>query len=164
MKGVHDYYTEVRNLLEKFAILVKKINFSQNLLCKWKGYFAQSGSLQKSQLQEYPNIVEAPVSRHPRDQKKCPLKDVRAQFLPRSDFLKSYGRSKMNCLYVARNMTKCPLTRGVRLQEVSVSGGSTVYIENVCSIGFLLYIPKALQVDKKLHDYGFAMIIHGLNC
>ena len=25
-----------------------------------------------------------------------------------------------------RNMTKCPLTRGVRLQEVSISGGSTV--------------------------------------
>ena len=24
-------------------------------------------------------------------------------------------------------MTKCPLSRGVRLREVSVSGGSTVY-------------------------------------
>ena len=32
----------------------------------------------------------------------------------------------MWCLYVARNMTKCPLTRGVRLCEVSVSGGATV--------------------------------------
>ena len=34
----------------------------------------------------------------------------------------------MQCLYVARKMTKCPLTRGVRLREVSVSGGSTVHI------------------------------------
>ena len=33
----------------------------------------------------------------------------------------------MLCLYVAENMTKCPLTRGVRLREVSVSGGSTVF-------------------------------------
>ena len=33
----------------------------------------------------------------------------------------------MQCLYVARNMAKCPLTRGVRLREVSVSGGSTVF-------------------------------------
>ena len=32
----------------------------------------------------------------------------------------------MQCLYVAGNMTKCSLTRGVRLREVSVSGGSTV--------------------------------------
>ena len=29
-------------------------------------------------------------------------------------------------LYVAGNMTKCPLTRGVCLLEVSVSGGLTV--------------------------------------
>ena len=29
-------------------------------------------------------------------------------------------------LYVAKNITKCPLTRGVRLPEVSVNGGSTV--------------------------------------
>ena len=34
----------------------------------------------------------------------------------------------MLCLYVARNVTKCPRTRGVRLREVSVSGGSTVLI------------------------------------
>ena len=34
----------------------------------------------------------------------------------------------MWCLYVAENMTKCPLTRGVRLLEVCVSGGSTVVI------------------------------------
>ena len=27
-----------------------------------------------------------------------------------------------------RNMIKCPLTRGVRLREVSVSGGSTVFM------------------------------------
>ena len=33
----------------------------------------------------------------------------------------------MWCLYVAGNMTKCPLTRVVRLREVSVSGGSTVF-------------------------------------
>ena len=32
----------------------------------------------------------------------------------------------MQCLYVAENMAKCPLTRGVRLREVSVSRGSTV--------------------------------------
>ena len=33
----------------------------------------------------------------------------------------------MWCLYVARNLTKCPLMRDVRLREVSVSGGSTVH-------------------------------------
>ena len=33
----------------------------------------------------------------------------------------------MYCLYVAENMTKCLLTRGVPLREVSVSGGSIVY-------------------------------------
>ena len=36
----------------------------------------------------------------------------------------------MQCLYVhyvAGNITNCLLTRGDRLQEVSVSGGSTVY-------------------------------------
>ena len=33
----------------------------------------------------------------------------------------------MQCLYVAENMTKCPLTRGVHLREVSVSGGLTVH-------------------------------------
>ena len=32
----------------------------------------------------------------------------------------------MYCLFEAENMTKCPLTRGVRLREVSVSGVSTV--------------------------------------
>ena len=32
----------------------------------------------------------------------------------------------MQCLYVARNMAKCPLTRGACLREVSISGGSTV--------------------------------------
>ena len=32
----------------------------------------------------------------------------------------------MKCLCVAGNMTKCPLMGGVRLWEVSVSGGSTV--------------------------------------
>ena len=35
-------------------------------------------------------------------------------------------RLKMECLYVAENMTKCPLMRGVRLREVAVRGGSTV--------------------------------------
>ena len=34
----------------------------------------------------------------------------------------------MWCLYVARNMTKCLLTRGVHLREVSVSEGSTVVL------------------------------------
>ena len=33
----------------------------------------------------------------------------------------------MQCLYSARNMTKCPLTRGVHLREVSVRGDSTVF-------------------------------------
>ena len=32
----------------------------------------------------------------------------------------------MQCLYVAKNMTKCPLMSGVHLREVSVCGGSTV--------------------------------------
>ena len=30
----------------------------------------------------------------------------------------AYGRLKIQCLYVARNMTKWPLKRGVRLWEV----------------------------------------------
>ena len=34
----------------------------------------------------------------------------------------------MLCLYAARSMTKCPLTRGVRLREVSISRGSTVLV------------------------------------
>ena len=33
----------------------------------------------------------------------------------------------MQRLYVAENTTKCPFTKGVRLREVSVSGGSTVF-------------------------------------
>ena len=33
----------------------------------------------------------------------------------------------MKCLYVAENMTKCPLIRGFRLQQVSKSGGLDVY-------------------------------------
>ena len=33
----------------------------------------------------------------------------------------------MQCLYVAGTITKCPLTGGVRLREVSVSGGLTVF-------------------------------------
>ena len=31
----------------------------------------------------------------------------------------------MWCLFVAENMTKCPLMKGVRLQEVPVRRGST---------------------------------------
>ena len=37
----------------------------------------------------------------------------------------------MKCLYVAENMIKCPLTRGVHLREVSVSGASTVLGDNI---------------------------------
>ena len=33
----------------------------------------------------------------------------------------------MQRLYVAGTMTECPLMRGVRLQEVSIYGGLTVY-------------------------------------
>ena len=43
----------------------------------------------------------------------------------------------MNCLYVARNMTKCSFTRVVSLRRVSVSGGSTVFFINNCYIGTL---------------------------
>lgn len=32
----------------------------------------------------------------------------------------------MKSLYVAENLTKCPLTRGVRLWEKFISGGLTV--------------------------------------
>ena len=32
----------------------------------------------------------------------------------------------MQCLYVAENLTKCPLTRGVCLREVSINRRSTV--------------------------------------
>ena len=40
----------------------------------------------------------------------------------------------MQCVYVAGYMTMCPLTRGVRLREVSISGGSTVLLEEaLCS-------------------------------
>ena len=43
----------------------------------------------------------------------------------------------MEHLYVAENITKCPLTRGVRPREVSVSGGSAVFLvwemlSNIC--------------------------------
>ena len=40
----------------------------------------------------------------------------------------AYGRLKMQCLYAARNMTMCPLTRVVRLREVSVSVGSSIIL------------------------------------
>ena len=43
----------------------------------------------------------------------------------------AYERLKMLCLYVAGYMTRCPLRRGVRLREVSVSGGSTVVRSSV---------------------------------
>ena len=32
----------------------------------------------------------------------------------------------MQCLYVAENMTKCPLTRGVRLREVDIQRGEKI--------------------------------------
>ena len=38
----------------------------------------------------------------------------------------TYRRLKMLCLYAAGTSTECPLRRGVSLQKVSVSGGSTV--------------------------------------
>ena len=40
----------------------------------------------------------------------------------------TYGWLKMQYMYVVGIMPKCPPTGGVRLQEVSVSGGSTVYM------------------------------------
>ena len=48
------------------------------------------------------NTVEPPVSGPLRTRKSVRLREVSA-----------YGRLKMNCLY-AENMTKCPLTGGVR--------------------------------------------------
>ena len=39
---------------------------------------------------------------------------------------KSVRLREVSTLYVAGTMPKCPPTGGVRLQEVSVSGGSTV--------------------------------------
>ena len=50
---------------------------------------------------QFQNTVEPPISGHPQDQKRC--------------------------LYVAGNMTKCPLTRGVCLREVEVR----VYVINI---------------------------------
>ena len=68
--------------------------------------------------------VEPPVSGHPRDQNKCPLKRG----------VRIWEVKKFNvefvCMFVAGNLTKCPLMRGVRLWEVSVSGGSTVLLSS----------------------------------
>ena len=52
---------------------------------------------------------------------------------------------KNKCLYIAGNMTKCPLTRGVHLQEVSViiSGGSTVFLTTHKQTPLLCYIFSA---------------------
>ena len=58
----------------------------------------------------------------------------------------------MQCLYVARNMAKCPLTRGVRLREVSVSGGSTVL-----SIFFLFGLGQYFH----FHSITFELILRG---
>ena len=59
--------------------------------------------------------VEPPVSRHPRDQKNCPPKrGVRLWEVKNAVFV------------CAGTITKYPLTGGVPLREVSVSGGSTV--------------------------------------
>ena len=44
---------------------------------------------------------------------------------------------------VAGNMTKCPLTRGVRLREVSVSGVSTVW----CARIILRLISRSLSTE-----------------
>ena len=41
----------------------------------------------------------------------------------------------MLCLYEARSMAKCPLTRGVRLWKVSISGGSNVIL--ICKLEFI---------------------------
>ena len=40
--------------------------------------------------------------------------------------MSTYGRSKIQCLYVAGIMTECPLRRGVHLWEMSISRGLTV--------------------------------------
>ena len=62
------------------------------------------------------NTVEPPVSGHPRHQKNCLLK--RGVHL----------REVKNVVFVCGGtMHKCPPTGGVHLQEVSISGGSTVW-------------------------------------
>ena len=55
----------------------------------------------------------------------------------------------MQCWYVARNMTKCPLTRGIRLRVVSVSGGSTVFsqeqVTTVVQIRTLIFLLNSMS-------------------
>ena len=54
----------------------------------------------------------------------------------------------MQCLYVAENLTKCLLTRGVRLWEVCISRGLTVFAFNNIygHLGRLYCITKRLKV------------------
>ena len=56
----------------------------------------------------------------------------------------------MLCLHVAGNMTKCPFTRGIRLREVSISGGLTViHVLKVHSLLCTTY-SHILQAEKKI--------------
>ena len=65
----------------------------------------------------YECTVKPPVSGHQQYQKKSLLKRV----------VRSW-EVKNVVFVVVRNMVKCPLTRGVCLQKVSVSGGSTLLL------------------------------------
>ena len=60
----------------------------------------------------------------------------------------------MKCLYVAENMTKCPLMRGVCLREVFVSGGSTVLINSLMKTLLLLL----MHVTKELFELIIIML------
>ena len=74
---------------------------------------------------------ELPVSGYPRNQKKGCLREVSA-----------YGRFKLQGLYLPWTITKCPLMRGVFLQEACASEVS------ICQSGSTTAKDKALFKKK----------------
>ena len=71
----------------------------------------------------------------------------------------------MYCLYVAENMTKCPLTRGVRLREVSASGGSTVilvrdYLKRL-QFAIKLYAVFVTFIPRARYFYFYFVVLSG---
>ena len=55
----------------------------------------------------------------------------------------------MQCLYVAGNMTKCPLMRGVRLQEVSIQARIQAGLHRFTEIG------QIFQMTQNQGKYNF---------
>ena len=65
----------------------------------------------------------------------------------------------MQCLYVARNMTKCPLTSGACLREVSVSGDSTVPTFSL--LGTVIEIFQPMKGAKEREQRGKEKAVGG---